>query len=65
MWNFLMAFFIGSAIGRTRVAQRLLKPVLMLVAFGILISGLIYTYVFVTAALERSHDTHVHTLRSY
>jgi hypothetical protein len=64
MWEFLMGIFIGKAIGKSAMG-RFVMPALKLVALGILISGLIYTYVFVKAALERRHDTHVHARRSY
>jgi len=34
---------------------------MLLVLFaGCLVAGMIYTYVFLNAAIERSHDPHVH-----
>ena len=56
MWEFLMGIFIGRATGLSRSV----KPLLFLFAVGVLIAGLIYTYVFLNAAIERSHDPHVH-----
>ena len=60
MWE-LWGHPIGGAIGTTRTARRLLKPVFKLFAIGILVAGLIYTYVFLNAAIKRSHNPHVHT----
>jgi hypothetical protein len=56
MWEFLMGIFIGRATGLSRYV----RPVLMLFAVGVLIAGLIYTYVVFHALSERSHDPHVH-----
>ena len=42
MWNFLLAFFFGSAVSSSRTGQRLMRPVLILFAIGVLIAGLIY-----------------------
>jgi len=56
MWEFLMGIFIGRATGLSRYV----KPVLLLFAAGVLIAGLIYTYVFLNAAIERSQAPHVH-----
>lgn len=44
MWDFLMAFFIGGGIGSTRVAQRVVKPVLALFVIGLLFCGFIYVF---------------------
>lgn len=60
MWNFLMALFIGSAVGSTRTAQRLVRPVLILFAIGVLIAGAIYACVVFQAVSERSRAPHVH-----
>jgi hypothetical protein len=60
MWEFLMGVFIGRATGLSRYV----KPVLLLFAIGVLIAGLIYTYVFLDAAIERSHAPHVHAHRT-
>lgn len=45
MWNFLMAVFVGGAIGSTRTAQRLVKPLLVLFIIGVLVAGVIYACV--------------------
>jgi len=60
MWNFLMSFFIGGAIGASRFG-RAIMPALKLVAVGVLIAGLIYTYVVFNAVRERSHHPYVHS----
>jgi len=57
MWEFLMGIFIGRA---TRLS-RYVKPVLLLFVAGVLVAGLIYTYVFLNAAIERNHAPHVRT----
>jgi hypothetical protein len=59
MWE-LWGHPIGDAIGTTRTAQRLLKPVVKLFAFGVLIAGLIYAFVVFQAISERSQHPHVH-----
>ena len=59
MWNFLMALFVGSAVGSTRTAQRLVRPVLILFAIGVLIAGFIYACVVFRAVNQRSRDLHV------
>jgi hypothetical protein len=56
MWEFLMGIFIGRATGLSRYV----KSLLFFFAVGVFIAGLIYTYVFLNAAIERSHDPHVH-----
>jgi hypothetical protein len=61
MWNFLLALFAGSAVGSTRTAQRLVRPILVLFVIGVLIAGVIFACVIVRAAVERSHSPHVHT----
>lgn len=59
MWNFLLALFVGSAVGSTRTAQRLVRPLLVLFAIGVVIAGLIYACVVFKAVLERSQAPHV------
>jgi hypothetical protein len=61
MWNFLIALFVGSAIGSTRTARRLVRPVLILFAIGALIAGLIYAGMVFRAVSERSHAPNVHS----
>jgi uncharacterized protein (DUF2062 family) len=60
MWNFLVALGAGSAIGKTKTAQRLWKPVVILFFVGVLIAGLIYAFVVFHAVEERSQPPHVH-----
>jgi hypothetical protein len=60
MWNFLLTLFAGSAVGSTRTAQRLVRPILVLFVIGVLIAGVIYACVVFRAAVERSHPPHVH-----
>ena len=61
MWNFLVALGAGSAIGKTKTARRLWRPVVILFFAGVLIAGLIYVYVVFHAVSERSRPPHVHT----
>jgi hypothetical protein len=60
MWNFLLSFSIGSAIGASRFG-RLVKPILTLVGIGVIVAGFIYTYVVLNAVRERSQGHYVHT----
>jgi len=60
MWNFLLALFVGGAIGSTRTAQRLVRPLLVLFIIGVLVAGVIYAWVVFRAATEGSHSPHVH-----
>jgi len=57
MWNFLFAFFSARAVGKSQF----LRLTLMLVLFGSLIAGLIYTAVVFKAISERSSAPHVGT----
>jgi ABC-type Na+ efflux pump permease subunit len=59
MWNFLMALFVGSAVGSTRTAQRLVRPMLILFLICVLVAGLIYACVVFRAVSERSRAPHV------
>jgi uncharacterized membrane protein len=36
------------------------RYIILALILGCLCAGLIYTYVFLNAAIERSHDPHVH-----
>lgn len=60
MWNFLLALFVGGAVGSTRTAQRLVRPLLILFIIGVLVAGVIYACVVCRAATEGSHSPHVH-----
>ena len=61
MWNFLLAFFFGSAVANTRTGRRILRPLLLLFVIGVLVAALIYTFVVFRAVSERSNTPHVHT----
>jgi hypothetical protein len=63
MWNFLLAFFFGSAVSSSRSIQRLMRPLLILFTIGVLIAGLIYACVVFRAVTERSRtpDVHAHS----
>jgi hypothetical protein len=60
MWNFLLALFVGSTVGSTRTAQRIVRPLLALFAIGVIIAGIVYVGVVVKAVSERSQSPHVH-----
>jgi hypothetical protein len=60
MWNFLLALFVGSTVGSTRTAQRIVRPLLVLFAIGVIIAGIVYVGVVVKAVSERSQSPHVH-----
>lgn len=60
MWNFLLALFAGTAVGSTRTARRSIKPIMTLLAIGVLVAGVIYAYVVFNAVSERSQHPHVH-----
>jgi hypothetical protein len=59
MWE-LWGHPIGGAIGATRTARRLLKPVVIIFCIGVLIAGVIYACVVFKAVSERSSSPHVH-----
>jgi hypothetical protein len=59
MWE-LWGHPIGGAIGATRTARRLLKPIVILFCAGVLIAGIIYACVVLKAVSERSEPHHVH-----
>jgi ABC-type Na+ efflux pump permease subunit len=60
MWNFLLALFVGSTAGSTRTAQRIVRPILILFAIGVIIAGIIYAGVVAEAVNQRSQTPHVH-----
>ena len=60
MWNLLLAFFFGSTVSSSRTGRRLMRPMLILTAIGVLIAGLIYACVIFRAVTERSQTPHVH-----
>ena len=59
MWNFLLALFVGGAVGNTRTARRLIRPLLAMFAIGVVIAGVIYACVVFKAVLQRSQAPHV------
>ena len=65
MWNFLLAFFFGSTVSSSRTGQRLIRPLLILFAIGVLIAGLIYACVVFRAVTERSETPHVNAHSSH
>ena len=60
MWNFLLALGFGSTIAASPL-RRLVKPLLILTAIGVVIAGAIYASVVFRAVQERSQHRHVHT----
>jgi hypothetical protein len=55
LWKYLL-------LSRVRVHRpRWFAPFVTLILIGLLIAAAIYAYVFVNAALERSHSSHVPT----
>ena len=60
MWNFLLAFFFGSAVANTRTGRSILRPLLLLFLISIVVAGFIYAFVVFQAISERSHSSHVH-----
>ena len=60
MWNFLLAFFFGSAVANTRTGRSILRPLLLLFLIGVLVAGFIYALVVFHAVSERSNSLHVH-----
>ena len=65
MWNFLMALFAGTTVGSTHTAQRIVKPFLALLAIGVIVAGLIYAFVILSAVSERNNSHHVNTHSSH
>jgi hypothetical protein len=59
MWNFLLGLFIGDALRKASFGP-FARLFMKLVIIGILIAGLIYTYVVFKAVSERSHAPYVH-----
>ena len=59
MWEFLMGLFIGDALNKSPLGS-FVRLFMKLVVIGILVAGLIYTYVVFRAVSERSHSPHVH-----
>jgi uncharacterized membrane protein len=60
MWNFLLAFFFGSAVANTRTGRSIMRPLLLLFVIGVLAAAFIYAFVVFHAVSERSNNPHVH-----
>lgn len=56
MWNFLLGFLFARATGISRV----IRPLLVLVLFGVLVAGIVYAFSVFKAVNQRSHGPHVH-----
>lgn len=65
MWNFLLAFFFGSAVSGTRSGRQLMRTILILLAIGVAIAGLTYASIVFRAVTERSRTPHVHAHSTY
>jgi hypothetical protein len=65
MWNFLLALFAGTTVGSTKTAQRTVKPLLAFLAIGVIVAGLIYAFVMLSAVSERNNTRHVSTHSSH
>jgi hypothetical protein len=61
MWNFILGYLFADATGISRI----IRPLLVLVLFGVLIAGIVYAAVIVHAVAERSHATDVLPLTSH
>ncbi len=61
MSDFSNGYGFGGAFGASRFGRRIIKPVPKLFVLGVVIAGLIYTYVVLNAVRERSLAPHVHT----
>jgi 4-hydroxybenzoate polyprenyltransferase len=59
MWNVLLAFLFGHAVANSRSGQRILRPLLILFAAGVLMAGFVYVYVVLNAVSERNNIHHV------
>ena len=57
MWEFLTGFFFARATGLSRI----MRPLLILLFIGCVVSGVIYAIVVFHAVSERSQHPHVHT----
>jgi hypothetical protein len=57
MWEFVIGFLFGRATG----VSRFIRPVLILLAIGAVVAGLIYAGVVFKAVNERSRAPNVHT----
>jgi hypothetical protein len=56
----MLRFILDALLLRDLIQSRFFRTVLAVVFIGLLLAGFIYAYVFVNAALERSHASHAH-----
>ena len=61
MWNFLLGFLFARATG----AARIIRPLLLLVLLGGVITGLIYAFAIFHAIEQRNHVPHARTHSSH
>jgi hypothetical protein len=57
----MLRFILNTLLLRDLIQSRYFKVVLAIFFTGLLLVALIYAYVFVSAALERSHTSHAHS----
>ena len=65
MWNFLLAFFFGSAVANTRTGRSILRPLLILFIISVMVAGFIYAFVVFRTVSERSNRPYVHAHGSH
>jgi hypothetical protein len=61
----MLRFVLDVLLLRNLIESRSVRALFLVFLFGALIAGLIYTYVFVNAANERSHSPHVYSHSSH
>jgi uncharacterized membrane protein YraQ (UPF0718 family) len=61
----MLRFILDVLLLRNLIESRLVRTVLVIFFIGVLIAGIIYTYVFLNAAIERSHAPHVRTYSTH
>jgi hypothetical protein len=61
----MLRFILDVLLLRNVIQSRFFRAIFAIVFIGLLLAGSIYAYVFVNAALERSHVSHAHAHRTY
>jgi hypothetical protein len=61
----MFRFVLQTAFIRRLLQVRLVRYGVLLLFCGALVAGLIYAYVFLNAANERSHSSHVYSHSSH
>ena len=56
----MLRFVLDLLLLRNLIESRSVRVAFLVFLLGALIAGLVYTYVFLNAANERSHAPHVH-----